>query len=104
MHILHDRGFPSDRYIFGIGVATDDVKGEPYVILDQPTFGLDRDVLALGERSRPTTFRLQIRFISGPLTLPDLKNFGLGTVLKGRPSAKMLIFQTPPQYFPFVHI
>ena len=60
MHILHDRGFPSDRYIFGIGVATDNAKGkgEPYVILDQPTFGLDRDVLALGERSRPETFRL----------------------------------------------
>ena len=54
MHILHERGFPSDRYIFGIGVATEeedkDKGGEPYVILDQPTFGLDRDVLALGER------------------------------------------------------
>ena len=53
VHILHERGFPSDRYIFGIGVAVDKAKGkdEPYVILDQPTFGLDRDVLALGERS-----------------------------------------------------
>ena len=56
VHILHERGFPSDRYIFGIGVATEeedkdkDKGGEPYVILDQPTFGLDRDVLALGER------------------------------------------------------
>ena len=64
MHILHDRGFPSDRYIFGIGVATDNQKGEPYVILDQPTFGLDRDVLALGER---------FLSLSRPPKLPDCK-------------------------------
>ena len=62
VHILHERGFPSDRYIFGIGVATDASKGEPYVILDQPSFGLDRDILALGERGVPFDSPVKYQF------------------------------------------
>ena len=38
-------------------VSTEAEGGAPYVVLDQPTFGLDRDVLALGKRGAVSCLR-----------------------------------------------